>query len=71
MVGVVSDSTVTDTDRAVSKKNSVYAMTKPAMTINVVAAVIRRVVATVFSLRGSNSVGDKDSDWLRSLDISE
>ena len=71
MVGVVSDSTVTDTDRAVSKKNRVYAMTKPAMTINAVAGVICREVATVVSLRGSNEVGDKDSDWLRSLDISE
>jgi hypothetical protein len=62
MVGVVSDSTVTDTDRAV---------TNPAMTKNALAGVMRRVVATVFSLRGSNAVGDKDSDWLRSLDISE
>jgi len=62
---------VTDTDRAVSKKNRTYAMTKPATTSNVVAGVMRRVVVTVVSLRGSNAVGDKDSDWLRSLDISE
>ncbi len=46
-------------------------MTKPAKTSNVADGVMRRVVATVVSLRGSNAVGDKDSDWLRSLDISE
>ena len=46
-------------------------MTKPATTSNVAAGVMRRVVATVVSLRGSNAVGDKDSAGLRSLDISE
>ena len=71
MVGVVSDSTVTDTDRAVSKKNRTYAMIKPATTNNTVAGVRRRLVATVISPRGSNAVGDKHSDWLRSLGISE
>ena len=46
-------------------------MTKPATTNTAVAGVRRRVVATVVSPRGSNAVGDKGWDWLRSFDISE
>jgi hypothetical protein len=60
MLGAVSDSTVMDTERAVSRKNRVQATSRPATSNNAVAGFMRRRVATVISVRGSNAAGDKD-----------